>query len=113
MFALFYGLKSVSPRALQFRLSNGALTVFDLNARGHWQAAHVPGAKHLAVDFSAADLPAGKSTPLVFYCSNPMCRKAPSAARRARQMGFVDVEVMSAGIAGWLSAGLATEADNA
>jgi len=45
----------------------------------------------------------------VFYCSNPLCRKAPSAARRAKQMGYTDVKVMSAGISGWLDAKLPTE----
>ncbi len=109
MFAFLYGLKSISPAALQASLPRGGVAIFDLNARGRWEAAHVPGALNLAVDFTRADLPADASMPLVFYCSNPLCRKAPDAARRARQMGFADVEVMSAGIAGWLAAGLATE----
>ena len=110
MFAFLYGLKSISPATLQGSLPGGAVTVFDLNAPARWEAAHVPGALNLAVDFTRADLPADASMPLVFYCSNPLCRKAPDAARRARQMGFADVEVMSAGIAGWLAAGLPTEA---
>ncbi|XHS76957.1 rhodanese-like domain-containing protein [Burkholderiaceae bacterium UC74_6] len=110
MLALLYGLKSISPAALQVSLGEGVVRVFDLNARGQWAAAHVPGAAHLPLDFTVADLPAERSTPLVFYCSNPLCRKAPNAARRARQLGFLDVKVMSAGITGWLAAGLATEA---
>jgi rhodanese-related sulfurtransferase len=56
-----------------------------MNARGRWEQAHVPGARHLAVEFGRADLPADSSTSLVFYCSNLLCRKAPDAARRARQ----------------------------
>lgn len=46
---------------------------------------------------------------LVFYCSNPLCRKAPNAARRAKQMGYHNVQVMSAGISGWLNAKFPTE----
>ena len=46
---------------------------------------------------------------LMFYSSNPFCRKAPQAARRARQMGFSDVRVLSAGISGWVAAGMPTE----
>ncbi len=46
----------------------------------------------------------------MFYCSHPLCRKAPNAASRARKMGYPNVMVMSAGISGWLSAGLPTEA---
>ena len=109
MFAFLYSLKSISPAALQASLTRGGVAIFDLNAHGRWKAAHVPGALNLGVDFTRANLPADASMPLVFYCSNPLCRKAPDAARRARQMGFADVKVMSAGIAGWLAAGLATQ----
>jgi rhodanese-related sulfurtransferase len=109
MFALLYGLKSISPNALATKLGDDTLRVFDLNGSGRWEAAHVPGATHLAPDFSIADLPTDRSTALVFYCSNPLCRKAPDAARRARQMGFQDVRVMSAGISGWIAAGHRTE----
>lgn len=110
MYALLYGLKSISPAALQRDAAAGPIAVFDMNARGRWAQAHVPGASHLPLEFGRADLPADASTPLVFYCSNLMCSKAPNAARRARQMGFTDVKVMSSGIAGWTGAGLPTEA---
>jgi rhodanese-related sulfurtransferase len=110
MYALLYGLKSISPAALHRAAGTGGVTVFDMNARARWEQAHVPGARHLAVEFGRADLPVDTSTALVFYCSNLLCRKAPDAARRARQMGFADVEVMSAGIAGWTGAGLPTAA---
>ncbi len=110
MFAFLYGLKSIAPSALQRALPDGATRVFDMNGRPRWVQAHVPGARSLDLDFTRADLPADATTPLVFYCSNPLCRKAPNAARRARQMGFADVAVMSAGLSGWMSAGLPTEA---
>ncbi len=45
-----------------------------------------PGALNLdPVDYRDADLPADKDANLVFYCSNSMCRKAPNAARRAKE----------------------------
>ena len=113
MYALLYGLKSISPAALQQGATARTIAVFDMNARGRWAQAHVPGALNLPLEFGRADLPADPSTPLVFYCSNLLCRKAPDAARRARQMGFGDVKVMSSGIAGWLGAGLPTEAASA
>jgi len=109
MLALLYGLKSIAPAALQ-ALQPGRVAVFDMNGRHRWAEAHVPGARSLGPDFTRADLPTDPATPLVFYCSNPLCRKAPGAGRRAKQMGFADVAVMSAGIAGWQSAGLPTEA---
>ena len=44
-----------------------------------------------------------------FYCSNFMCRKAQNAARRAKDMGYGNVYVMSAGIGGWVGTSLPTE----
>jgi rhodanese-related sulfurtransferase len=57
----------------------------------------------------AADLPPDHDALLVFYCSNPWCRKAPTAARRAKSLGYRHVSVMPAGITGWLSSALPTE----
>ena len=103
MFARLMGLKTISPREL--RDATGVV-IFDVNSRQSWMSAHVPG----AVPFnSEADLPADKSSALVFYCSNPLCRKAPNAAKRAKTLGYENVRVMSAGISGWMSAGLPTE----
>lgn len=110
MMAWLMGLPTVSPAELHRLVAGGAANVFDVNAPASWRQAHVPGAKHLdPVGFDAAELPADRAATLVFYCSNPLCRKAPNAARRAKGMGFADVRVLSAGISGWLSAGLPVE----
>ena len=110
MLAWLMGLKNISPADLHQRLQHGQLSVFDVNSHDSWVKAHVPGAKNLdPVDFKGTDLPTDKSSSLVFYCSNPMCRKAPNAARRAKQMGYANVQVMQAGISGWLSSNLPTE----
>ena len=111
MFALLMGLKTISPEDLnRMGQSPGAVNVFDVNSHQSWMEAHVPGAKNLdPVDYKDTDLPADKNAALVFYCSNPMCRKAPNAARRAKKLGYGNVRVMSAGISGWLSAKLPTE----
>ena len=86
------------------------MTVVDVNSRQSWDRAHVPGAWHLdPAGVDASGLPADKTAALVFYCSNPMCRKAPSAAQRAKALGYGNVKVMSAGISGWQSQGLPTE----
>jgi rhodanese-related sulfurtransferase len=87
-----------------------SVTVIDVNSPDSWMAARVPGARNLdPVDYKDSDLPPGKSSLLVFYCSNPMCMKAPNAARRAKKLGYTNVQVMSAGISGWLAAKLPTE----
>lgn len=110
MFATLMGLKSISCDDVKNLLPEQRAAVFDVNARLRWAAAHVPGASNLdPVHFSEADLPVGKDSQLVFYCSNFMCRKAPLAARRAKAMGYTNVRVMSAGIQGWLGERLPVE----
>jgi rhodanese-related sulfurtransferase len=109
--ALLMGLKSISPAELHPLVQKGEVTVIDVNSPQSWRQAHVPGALSLdPADYKDADLPSDHGASLVFYCSNPMCMKAPSAARRAKKMGYGNVKVMSAGITGWLAAGLPTEA---
>jgi rhodanese-related sulfurtransferase len=110
MFAQLMGLKTISPGGLHEILQKQQVTVIDVNSRQSWIKAHVPGALHLdPANYIDTDLPPAKGSSLVFYCSNPWCRKAPNAARRAKDMGYSDVKVMSAGISGWLSAKLPTE----
>jgi len=111
MFAQLMGLKTISPDKLHRLVqSSEPVTVIDVNSHGSWMQARVPGASNLdPVDYKDNDLPLDKNAVLVFYCSNPLCRKAPNAARRAKKMGYSNVQVMSAGISGWLSAKLPTE----
>lgn len=114
MFARLLGLKTISPHGLHQLMQNESVTAVDVNPRGSWVEAHVPSALNLdPVGFSDDDLPPDKDSMLVFYCSTYMCRRAPRAARRAATMGYRRVHVMSAGIRGWLRAGLRTESGEA
>jgi rhodanese-related sulfurtransferase len=111
MIAFLMGLKTISPGEVH-RLTQhpGQASVYDVNAPLSWTTAHVPGARHLdPVSYPESELPPDKDAMLVFYCSNPMCRKAPNAARRAKKLGYTNVQVMSAGISGWIAAKLPTE----
>lgn len=111
MFARLMGLKTISPVNLNRMAQNSeAVSVIDVNSRQSWMQAHVPGARNLdPTGYVESDLPPEKDAHLVFYCSNPLCRKAPNAARRAKKMGYGNVHVMSAGISGWLGARLPAE----
>jgi rhodanese-related sulfurtransferase len=110
MFAWLMGLKAISPAELHQLVQGKRVTAIDVNSPQSWATARVPGALNLdPVGYGEKSLPADKDSLLVFYCSNPLCRKAPNAARRAKQMGYHNVQVMSAGISGWLSAKLPTE----
>ncbi len=110
MFEWLMGFKAISPASLHQLVQDKQVTAIDVNSRQSWVKARVPGALNLdPAGYDEKSLPADKDSLLVFYCSNPLCRKAPNAARRAKKMGYHNVHVMSAGIAGWLNAKLPTE----
>ncbi len=110
MFARLMGLNVISPGKLQKLMQKQPVSVLDVNSRQSWLTARVPGARALdAMGYDESDLPVDRDSTLVFYCSNFMCRKAPNAARRAKDMGYRNVYVMSAGISGWVGASLPTE----
>jgi rhodanese-related sulfurtransferase len=112
MFAQLMGLKVIAPGALHQMIQKQQVTVIDVNSPQSWKQARVPGALNLdPAVYRDSDLPPGKETSLVFYCSNPLCRKAPNAARRAKKMGYGNVKVMAAGISGWLAAKLPIEGE--
>lgn len=102
-------LETVTPGQLNEMIAENRITIIDVNSRQSWLNAHVPGAFNLDPDYNKNDLPVEKESILVFYCSNPMCRKAPNAAQQAKKMGYAHVKVMPAGIHGWITAGLPTE----
>ncbi len=103
-------LDAVSPNQVKELIADKRATIIDVNSLQSWRRAHVPTATHLDPEsFSDSDLPTEKASDVIFYCSNPMCRKAPKAARRAEKMGYSNVKVMSAGISGWISSGLPVE----
>jgi rhodanese-related sulfurtransferase len=107
MYALFMGLRSISPADLNQLMQAEPITVVDVNAPERWREIHIPGAKNLdPVNFKAKDLTADKADTVVFYCSNFLCSKGPKAASRAKKLGFQNAMVMSAGIKGWLDAKL-------
>ncbi|MEP2448156.1 MAG: rhodanese-like domain-containing protein [Balneola sp.] len=108
---LVMNLESISTEELNGILAQENVHVFDMNDSSRWQQTHIPGAQNLDPNsFSESDLNADKNSTLVFYCSNPMCRKAPNAAKKVKGMGFNDVRVLSAGITGWMSDGYEVEA---
>lgn len=112
MYALFLGLKSISPADLHQLMEAEPITVVDVNSRDRWSQAHIPGATNLDPEnFKAKDLPSDKTATVVFYCSNILCSKGPKAAKRAVKLGYQNAMVMSAGIKGWLGAKLPTQSD--
>ena len=77
MFARLMGLKTISPGDLHQMIQKRQVTVIDVNSRQSWMKARVPGAVNLdPAGYHDSDLPPDKDSSLVFYCSNPLCRKA-------------------------------------
>ena len=110
MLPLLIGFRTISPEDLHSLIQRKAVTTIDVNTRSSWLTSRVPGALSLDPDdYDTGDLPTDLGALLVFYSSNAWCLKALNAARRAKALGHRDIRVMTAGISGWLAAGLPTE----
>jgi rhodanese-related sulfurtransferase len=99
-------IKVISPNRLHELMVEQEVTIIDVNSHESWTKTRVPGALNLDPAYGDSELPADKNATIIFYCSNSMCRKAPNAARRAEQMGYRNVQVMKAGIKGWVATDL-------
>lgn len=103
-------LPEKTPDEAEALLGTKNVFCFDCNPSRSYNKHHLPGAMLLDPGaFTATDLPADKTSTLLFYCSDVYCGAAPSAARKARAMGYENVFVMRAGIRGWMEAGKKTE----
>jgi len=85
--------------------------IIDVNGTDSYNAGHVPGALNYEAikDKLAANLPKDKSAVIVAYCGNPKCGAYAQAATAAQKLGYTNIKHMTAGIAGWKSAGMKTE----
>lgn len=74
----------------------------------------IPGAVLLtsSSQYAVTELPADKSSKLVFYCANQKCNASHAAAKRAMENGYTNVAVLPEGIAGWKQAGQPTAKAN-
>jgi rhodanese-related sulfurtransferase len=85
--------------------------LLDANGTDSWQAGHIPG----AIDFASQQenlaklLPKDKNALIIAYCGNPQCPAYRAAAEAAKKLGYKNIKHLSAGIAGWKSAGEKTE----
>jgi hypothetical protein len=101
MFAQLMGPRTVSPDVLNQLIQNHQITVFDANSRQNRIKAHVP-AQYISI------APTTLTVPLAWSSTAPI-PSAANAARRAKQMGYPNVKILSAGITGWQDSKLPTE----
>ncbi|WP_109694120.1 rhodanese-like domain-containing protein [Chitinophaga deserti] len=104
--ARLFGLNEISPEEVLRRLEEPGFRMIDNNSCASFKRHHIPGARHLDPgDYGAGDLGSTKADTIVFYCSDALCGAAPYAAKRAKNMGFEHVYVMTKGISAWLKNG--------
>lgn len=105
-----FGLAEISPEEVLRRLGEPGFRMIDNNPCASFKRHHIPGARHLDPgDYGPEDLECGKHDTIVFYCSDALCGAAPYAAKRARNMGFERVFVMTQGMTVWLKKRFPTE----
>lgn len=101
----------MSPTAVSTLMeSDPSAVIVDVNPRGVYDEAHIPGAAWMSssdVDFDK--LPDDRTVPIVFYCYNEMCGASHQAATATVERGWRNVARMPAGIVGWKAAGLPVE----
>lgn len=109
-------VKSVTLAQVQPHFEKKSATFVDANS-GEFRTKNgvIPGAILLTSSGSydaAKELPADKTTPLVFYCSNTKCGASKKAAERAFNAGYSDVSYLPDGLMGWKSSGNKTALPN-
>jgi len=92
----------VQAKIADAKAGKGAVYIFDNNGKERFDKGHVPGAKWAKPDaINASVLPADKNATLIFYCGNEQCSACHDGASAAIGLGYKNVFIMPAGIAGW------------
>ena len=101
----------ISIADLKKAISEGKVTVIDVNGSASYAKGRVPGAIDFAAnkDALASKLPSDKSALVVAYCGGPSCSAYKAAAKKAEELGYTNVKHLSAGISGWKNAGESLE----
>jgi len=104
--------EDISITDLKKAIADKKVVLLDVNGSATYAKNHIPG----AIDYRAnADkietllADKDKDTLVVAYCGNSKCSAYKAGAEKAASLGFKNVKHLSAGIAGWLQAGEATE----
>ena len=105
------GVLIVTPEQVRDWLDAGDdLVLVDARDRVQYEREHIPG----AINISYVAIRPGAQLPprdarVVVYCSDADCPISEYAYRSLQSLGFTEVYDMRAGLAGWKTAGYATE----
>jgi rhodanese-related sulfurtransferase len=101
------GAPRLEPKRVAETIGDGEVELLDVREDHEWEAGHIPGARHVAVN----DLPAkadelGRDRRLIVYCRTG--NRSGLAADALSSAGF-DVSVLDGGITAWDEQGLELE----
>ncbi|MCF8038054.1 MAG: rhodanese-like domain-containing protein [Desulfohalobiaceae bacterium] len=99
---------SISAEYVAAQMAENAVMVYDARPfKPKYVKGHVPGAISLPntqFDSLSAKLPRDTDFPVIFYCGGLECRLSHKAARKAMELGYTDVKVLSGGYPEWKAA---------
>jgi rhodanese-related sulfurtransferase len=104
--------KPISRKELEARIEAHAAVVIEALTVADYEAGHIPGAVHLAMDeveAKASALIPDKQTPVVTYCANTTCQNSARVAEALERLGYERVYEYVEGKADWKAAGLPLE----
>ena len=94
----------------------GVMVIDSRPAARQFDPGHIPGAVNIPdsqFDKLADQLPADKSTQLIFYCGGLDCMLSHSSAFKAEKLGYTRIKVYAAGMPEWKSRGGAVSVSTA
>ncbi|MCK9368271.1 MAG: rhodanese-like domain-containing protein [Metallibacterium scheffleri] len=101
------GWQDATPATVTRLLNRESALLIDVSPRAEYDKAHIPGAKHVAMDKfdpEHKDLAKLKEMPVVVCCRSGITSQR--AAKRLVQAGFKNVHSLAGGIAAWRQADL-------
>lgn len=101
---------AIDAHALDRKLRESSIAIFDVGSSLEFEAAHLPGAQWLSRGWIEPRMPelfSDRDQAIVLTC--PDGRQSTLAARTLGEMGYRDVAVLAGGVRAWSAAGLRIE----
>jgi rhodanese-related sulfurtransferase len=101
---------AIDAHALDRKLRESSIAIFDVGSSPEFEAAHLPGAQWLSRGWIEPRMPelfSDRDQAIVLTC--PDGRQSTLAARTLGEMGYRDVAVLAGGVRAWSAAGLRIE----
>jgi rhodanese-related sulfurtransferase len=100
-------IREISPNDAVHEVDCGAAILIDVRSKGHWNAGHALGAKHLErgeIEVEIEELVPDLDQRIICYCGGGS--RAALVAESLQKMGYRNVRSLTGGFRGWEAAGL-------